>query len=48
MILYLSNGAPIRLEEKRKVVGNEIIFKMSIGWGKMDKVCEIYAWSKFN
>ena len=48
MSLYISNGAFIKLEYRRECVGNWILFKMSFGWGKMDEVCESYAWSKFN
>ena len=31
-----------------KVIENWISFKMSFGWGISDKVCDIYAWSKFS
>ena len=47
MSLYLSNGAFLGLEGKIEFVGNWILFKMSLGLGKMDEVCESYAWSKF-
>ena len=48
MNLYLSNGAFLELEDKREVIGNWILFKMSFGWGKMGEVCESYVWSKFS
>ena len=48
MSLYLPNDAFLELEGKREVVGNWICLKMSFGWGKMDEVCESYAWSKFS
>ena len=48
MSLYLSNGASLKLEDKTEVVGDWILFKISFGWGKMDEVCESYAWSKFS
>ena len=45
---YLPYEAYFGLEHKKKVVGNLIVFKMSFGWGKVDEVCESYAWSKFS
>ena len=48
MSSYLPNDAFYELENKNKVVWNEILFNTSFGWGKMDEVCESYEWSKFS
>ena len=41
MSLYLSNGTFLGLEGKREDVGNEILFKMSFGWGKWIKYVKV-------
>ena len=38
---YLSNAASLDLEDKREVVGNEILFKMSFGCGKWMKYVKV-------
>ena len=45
--LYLLTGSFLELEGWREVVGNWILFKMSLGGKISDKVWESYAWSKF-
>ena len=39
--MYLSNGEFIELEDKREVVGNATLFKMSFGLGKWMKYVKV-------
>ena len=41
MSLYLTNDAFLELEDKREVVGNWILLKMSFGFGKWMKYLKV-------
>ena len=41
--LHLPNDAFLRLEGKRKVVGNWILFKIIFGWGKWMKYVKVVS-----